>query len=501
MVTWVGRRGAIVWISLLAIATAACGSASTTVNKPAPLYPTQDPRAVSGGSLTIGVWQPPSSFLNAGVVDSQPFSYAIDAPVAEGLLWYRSPAETAHAKSPADYYQPWLATEVPTLANHDVQLSGCPNLQAAMCVTWKLRSGVQWDDGSYLSSQDVCDTYNLYWLQYQGKNPTSLVSTTTWDQTLDCKTQGNLTAVIDYKHTVGAYLSLGTGVMGIMPAAELEPALATGKSIEAYAPNIDLSLGSHNTQAYQGSTLTLDQMVDGTGPYVFQSASANDIVYVKNNNYWNKAHQPHIGKLIFKNEPDLSTELRDAEKGATDVALNLDLNDYSTVSARASQRNPTLRVQTVLGSGAEKIDINLCGNDTALGSNLCGPQAMTSAYTADGTVRKAILQGIDRPNILKRQAQGLSSIPKNSWMYLGAGWIGSAQLAQTKYNPGAARDELDAAGDTVSVACGTDSAGDKFRAFKDGTCIAVKLGNHRWWQQHANRSRSPGATRPGQDRY
>jgi len=37
---------------------------------------------------------------------------------------------------------------------------------AAMCVTWHLRQGVRWDDGSELTSHDVCDTFDFHWLAY-----------------------------------------------------------------------------------------------------------------------------------------------------------------------------------------------------------------------------------------------------------------------------------------------------------------------------------------------
>src|ERR1700676_2354468 len=64
---------------------------------------TQDPGAVTGGTLNLGVWQEASSFLAADITDSLTFSYLIDAPVTEGLLWYRSANETSSAKSLADY--------------------------------------------------------------------------------------------------------------------------------------------------------------------------------------------------------------------------------------------------------------------------------------------------------------------------------------------------------------------------------------------------------------
>src|SRR4029077_8211505 len=106
---------------------AACGSTAGTPGSGAPAGVTQDPNARAGGTLNLGVWQEPSSFLAAGITDSLTFSYLIDAPVAEGLLWYRSANETSSAKTLADYWAPDLATEVPTTANGVVKTSGCAN--------------------------------------------------------------------------------------------------------------------------------------------------------------------------------------------------------------------------------------------------------------------------------------------------------------------------------------------------------------------------------------
>ena len=466
------RRWLLALCGVVVVAVTACGGSNTsTATNP---YATQNPNAVNGGQLTVGVWQPSSSFLNAGVVQNLVFSYIIDAPAAEGLLWYRGSNETASASTPADYYQPWLATEIPTLANHDVKLSGCPNTAAKMCVTWKLRSGVQWHDGSYLSSKDVCDTYDLYWLKYKSSgNPTTLSSTTPWNLALDCQATGNLTATIDYSQTFGSYLSLGTGVLGILPASELDPALATGASIETYAPNVDLGAGSGRANgAYRGSGLTLDQMIDGTGPYVFSSADANQIVYVKNQNYWNKDHQPHLDKIVFKNEPDLATEVADAKSGNIDVGMDMRQYNLDGLDSAAAAPGAKFSVQVVPEPGAEKIDLNLCANDVAL----CGSQAWTSKYTADPVIRKAMLEGINRQNIIQQEVGGKTTIPKDSFMYLGASWINSSKIPQTKYSVSAANQDLSNAGYKIAASCGTDSAGNGFRAYKDGTCIAVNLG-------------------------
>ena len=96
-----------------------------------------------------------------------------------------------------------------------------------MCVTWHLSQGVRWDDGSNLTSHDVCDTFEFHWLAYGalGKpSPTPLASTTGWNQVIKCTELDRYTAVVDFKSQYGPYLALGSGVDGILPGGGARPA-------------------------------------------------------------------------------------------------------------------------------------------------------------------------------------------------------------------------------------------------------------------------------------
>src|ERR1700730_6767029 len=182
-------RSALRLLPAALLLLAACGGGS-----PSPGPPTGGPddAANQGGTVTVGVVQEPTSFLAPGIVDSMLSSVAVDAPIAEGLLWYRPVEETANARTLADFWRPMLATEVPTTANGDVRTAGCPAVGAAgheqapaMCVTWKLRGDVLWHDGDRFGAHDVCATIQFYWLRYRDRNPTALVSTAGPDQVLD----------------------------------------------------------------------------------------------------------------------------------------------------------------------------------------------------------------------------------------------------------------------------------------------------------------------------
>jgi peptide/nickel transport system substrate-binding protein len=430
----------------------------------------------AGGTLTLGIWQEPAGFLDAGVVANLPFSYVIDAPVQEGLLWYRSVQETAASTSPADYWAPDLATEVPTTANGDVRTAGCANSKAAMCVTWKLRAGVQWHDGSAFTSHDVCDTYQMRWLKYglAGKpNPTALASTAGWDQVIGCTEVSQSVAVVDFKSQYGPYLALGSGVYGVVPASLLDPALAEGVSLEAMSRAVDLRRGTGNAQAFSGSG-TAAQVLDGTGPFVLAAYTPGDgVVLVPNQHYWNKAALPHLGKLVFRIEAGVATATSDVASGAVQVGFDLGLSNLGALLGAAAANDPVLTAQTVAASGAEKLDFNLCAGDGGLCAN---PAAGSSNYTADPVVRRAFLLAIDRAAIVKAVAAGRTVVPRDAWMYLGAAYLAGASVAQTAFSTSAANALLDQSGYARDPNCGAAPRGGFYRHWKDGSCIVINLG-------------------------
>ncbi len=463
------RRRLLGVAGVAVIATlAACGSGNNSTGNSSSSSSSAEPTqsgAVNGGTLNIGLVQEPTSFLAAGITDSMTFSYAVDALTNEGLLWYRSTDETANAKTQADFWRPMLATEVPTTANGDVKTSGCKDSAAKMCVTWKLRQGVKWQDGSAFSAKDVCDTYKFWWLNYKDKNPTAVLSTTGWDQVTSCDDSNPAQAVVGFKSDFGPYLSFGTGVYGVMPAKQLEAAFAANGDLEKTAQTVDLTAGSGNPNAFKG-TDTLDKITVGTGPYVLEKYEpTKDIILVKNNNYWDKAHQPHLDSIVFKIISGTAAELTAAKAGSIDFGLDYRLGFLKDLIAESA--NGKLKVETIPESGAEKIDLNMCDNS----KGLCGSGAKKAPYTSDANIRKAMLMGINRQQIVDTLAQGKTVVPADSWIYLGSEFIKTSDDPQTKYDPAAANALLDQAGYKLSPSCD----GGKTRAFKDGSCINVDI--------------------------
>jgi ABC-type transport system substrate-binding protein len=456
---------------VLGLVVAGCSSTPATSPTPGGSGP-----VAQGGTLTVGVWQAPTTLLDAGIVGNLPFADVIAAPVEEGLLWYRATSATTSTTSEADYWSPDLATEVPTVANGDVKTTGCADTAAKMCVTWHLRQGVHWDDGSTFTAQDVCDTFDFHWLTYgaAGKpSPTPLASTVGWNQVIKCTQADQYTAVVDFKSQYGPYLALGSGVDGILPAAVLDPALAAGSDLETTATTLDLTEGSGNAAAFKGSA-TLGAALDGTGPFVLSSYTpGSQVVLVRNPDYWNKSGLAHLNKLVFRIEPDLATEEKDVRSGAVEVGLNLGLAALPGLTSAAKASNAPLKVVPVAGSGAEVLMFNLCAGDGGLCAN---PSEHENEDTADLTVRRAILLGIDRQAIVTAVAPGMTTVPPDSWMSLGATYLSGDNVPTTGFNVDQANAILDTAGDARNAKCGVGPDGQDYRAFKDGTCLVINIG-------------------------
>src|ERR1700716_4579996 len=170
-----------------------------------------------GGRLTVASWQEQDSLLSCNITAAAPHACAYVNPAMEGLLTGKANQDVPTNPKLSDYWVPELATEVPTLENTDVKVSG-----NKMDVTWKLRHGVKWHDGIAFTSKDVKATFDFWWLKYRDKNPTPLISTSGWDQVDSVDLPDDFTAIIHFKSVYAAYLTLGTGPYGILPEHMLQ---------------------------------------------------------------------------------------------------------------------------------------------------------------------------------------------------------------------------------------------------------------------------------------
>ena len=234
------------------------------------------PRA--GGTLYAASWLEPTSLLEAGITAASQHAIADVAPMVEGLLGLKNAADVRKNPKVADFYQPQLATEVPTTDNGDVKVSG-----STMRVTYKLRHGVRWSDGQPFSSKDVVDTANFFYLKFKDANPTQLFSTSGWDQISSVTTPDDYTAVVNYKSLYGPYLTNFAGPYGVLPSHLLQQTWTAGGDLTRTKLAVDNT--PSNPAAYKGSD-TWDKWLVGTGPFVFREWVGGDHLTMVKNNLW-----------------------------------------------------------------------------------------------------------------------------------------------------------------------------------------------------------------------
>ena len=392
-----------------------------------------------GGKVTVASWQEQDSLLACNITAAQSHACAYVNPAMEGLLTVKANQDVPTNPKLSDYWGPELATEVPTLENGDVRVSG-----DRMDVTWKLRRGVKWHDGVALTSKDLKSTFDFWWLKYRDKNPTPLVSTSGWDQVDSVDTPDEYSAIVHFKSVYAAYLSLGTGPYGILPDHLLQQVWAKTGNITTDKVTVNIPGG------YNGSD-TLDKVMVGTGPFMFKEWVTGDhLTLVRNPQWWGGGGRPYLNEIRVKFDADPNSELNELRTNTIDMGLDLRpsllpplsrLNDVTTV--------------TILDSASEHLDINL-----------------HNTFLKDVTLRKAILTAIDRQKIVDTLLLGKTTVPPDAWMCIQTGaWCLDPNARHTQYDAAAANKLLEDAGYKMQ----SSGACKGFRTDPQGRCVALHL--------------------------
>lgn len=256
----------------------------------------------SGGTLTIAV----PYELDTLNTFSTGFLADVQSVVVEGLI---APDENAK-------YFPVLATEVPSVENGGVKLSSD---NSRMDITFKLRPGVTWSDGTPFTSEDVKFT----WLAV--KDPKFIAESKEGVEDIDSiDTPDPLTAIVHF-NTVTPIWPSGFFSRGILPKHALE-----GKDL--------------NTDSYNVKPL-------GTGPFVITEFRRGQYVIAdRNPNYWRKdangVQLPYIDRMVFNLIPDASAMVTRLRAGEIMLAYNVSYGQaQSLASSFEIVANPILSWQ------------------------------------------------------------------------------------------------------------------------------------------------------------
>lgn len=320
----------------------------------APEAPTPVLESVGGEEvLTLLYWQAPTlpgPYLSSGNKDQD-----AGAVTLEPLAVY----------DPDGNIVPALAAAVPTLQNGGVA-------QDQMSITWTLKEGLQWSDGSPMTADDVVFTW-----RYCTDHDTGCTAADAFEGIASVEAVDALTVRITFDEPMpypyNAFVSMGTPVISGAQFAGCVGAAATTCDAQNFAPL-------------------------GTGPYRIVSFEPSaEAVYERNPFY--RGPTPYFDRVVLKGGGDaLSAARAVLETGEADYAWNLQIEpDVLSIMGAAGNG----KVVSAFSSLVERIVVNQTNADPALGEDrseyLDGDNP--HPFLTFPPVRQAMSMAIDRDRI------------------------------------------------------------------------------------------------------
>ena len=327
-----------------------------------------------------------------------------------GELVYEGLADMA----PDGTFYARLAQELPTRDNGGISGDG-------LTVTWKLRNHIKWSDGQPFTSDDVLYTYEAL------HHPNNKLARDTGVDLIDSvETPDDFTVVLHYRepyanvwgqfggHGLGIFPRHACGDLGWMPG------------------------WACNTQPV------------GTGPFVLHIwEEGKQVVMARNPLYW-QTGRPFLDRIVFPIIPDALERSDMLADG--DAHVNLWLTPEQI---KYLQGVPDLRTATLPSRWLLHVVFNLAEpqppapdstptpvRKRGQATPLPGPPGPNPAF-ADPRVRRALDMAIDRQRLADEVFGGRGQ-PAASEFF--RGWTACPDLAETPYDPDAARALLAQAG-------------------------------------------------------
>ncbi len=274
--------------------------------------------------------------------------------------------------------EPRLATEIPTVENGGIS-------EDLMSITWTLREGVLWSDGTPFTADDVVFTYN-----YCVNPDTGCGSLSRFEGVESVEAVDDLTVLVTFTE----------------PKAYPYDPFTSGQGVILNGTQFAECIGA---AAQSCSDENLNPL--GTGAFAIEEFVVDDVVtYVKNENY-RDADNVYFERVIFDGGGDAAAAARAVlETGEADYAWNLQL-EPEILDEMAAAGNG--EVVSAFAASVERILLNMTNPDPALGEN-------RAVYTEDGefahpfltnpVIRHAMSMAVDR-NIIAEQLYGAGGLP------------------------------------------------------------------------------------------
>lgn len=305
------------------------------------------------GEVKIIYWQAPSilnPYLSGGTKDMEAASLVIE-PMGrydqDGAL------------------VPYLAAEIPTVGNGGVSSD-------LTSITWKLKKGLTWSDGSDVTSADVVFTADYCMAPDGGCSQAAK-----YDGVKSVEAIDKLTTKVTFNEPKpNPYGPFMGAVSPIIQAAQFANCLG------ARAPEC--------TEANFGPI--------GTGPFVVTNFKPNDVIQMVANDNFRTAGKPAFASLTFKGGGSAEASGRAVmETGEFDYGWNLQLApDVLAKMAKGGKGQPI----SAFGTLVERLEMNLTNPSPDLSPETRATVAEPHPFLSEKAVRQALSMAIDRQELV-----------------------------------------------------------------------------------------------------
>ena len=303
--------------------------------------------------LTILYWQAPSlpgPYLSGGFKDRD-----AGAITLEPLAWY----------GPDGDLVPALAEEIPTIENGGVSAD-------RLSITWKLKKGLKWSDGSDMTAEDVVFTWRYCRDEATGCTAEDVFAGLSAVEALDDRTV-RITFDEPRPYPYDAFVSAGSPVISAAQFADC--------------------IGAAALDCVEQNTLPL-----GTGPYrIVSFTPEQEAVFERNPHY--RGEKPYFDRVLLKGGGGaIAAATAVLQWGIADYAWNLQVEPELLAELEAAGHGT---VVSAFADLVERIVLNQTNPDPALGDDrseyLDG--ANPHPFLAFQPIRQAMSMAIDRDRL------------------------------------------------------------------------------------------------------
>ncbi len=348
-------------------------------------------RAEEKRTLMIGVTQFPSTFHP--VIDSMLAKSYVLGMVLRPVTSYDHDWQLACM----------VCEELPTLQNGGAVREQTPDGKEGVAVTYRIREGLTWGDGTPVTSDDIRFTWEV------GKHPESGVTgADVFQRIWKVETPDARTVVLHTDRITYTYNAFG---------------------VEPLPAHLERATFEANPRAYKQRTLyDRDTTNPGIyfGPYRIVEVSAGAFTALERNPHW-PGPQPYFDRIVVRVIPNTAALEANLLSGSLDYiagSLGLTLDQALSLQER---RGGAFDFVYKAGLIYEHIDVNLA-----------------NPILADSRVRQALLYGVDRQAISQKLFQGRQPVADSNVSPLD--WVHSEDVATYPYDPGRAKALLEEAG-------------------------------------------------------